>query len=228
MRSMTPSAGPSAEPVERPLRRDAERNRRRILEAAAEVFAERGLSASLDDVARRAEVGVGTVYRRFPDKQLLVDALFEDRISEVVEVLERGLRHPDPWEGLVTSLETLFGYQACDRGLMDLVGAGGHGSSRCSEPVERIRPVMERLLRRAQEDGSVRADLDASDIPILQIGIAAVIDATRDIDPELWKRSLAITLDGLRARRDGPSPLPADAIAPERIREALESQGRRR
>src|SRR5215218_6134927 len=74
---------------ERPLRRDAERNRRRILEAAAEVFAERGLAVTMDDIADHAGVGVGTVYRRFPNKDLLIDALLEDRLAELVAMAER-------------------------------------------------------------------------------------------------------------------------------------------
>ena len=83
-------------PAERPLRRDAERNRQRILEAARVVFAERGLSGSHDDIAREAGVGVGTVYRRFPDKEQLIDALFEERIEEIADVARAAADHPDP------------------------------------------------------------------------------------------------------------------------------------
>src|SRR5579884_684684 len=74
--------------VERPLRKDAERNRRRILDAAAELFTERGLGVTLNDIAHHADVGVGTVYRRFPDKELLIDALFEERFAEFVALAE--------------------------------------------------------------------------------------------------------------------------------------------
>jgi len=89
---------------ERPLRRDAERNRQRILLAAAEVFTQRGLEATLDDVARQAGVGVGTVYRRFPDKESLVAELFADRIDAMVAVAEQALAAPDPWQALVSYL----------------------------------------------------------------------------------------------------------------------------
>src|SRR6185437_10153390 len=89
----------------RPLRRDAERNRQAILRAAAEVIGERGLEASLDDVARRAGVGVGTVYRRFPGKEALTEALFEERLDALVAIAEQALAEPDPRSGLHTYLE---------------------------------------------------------------------------------------------------------------------------
>ena len=89
----------------RPLRRDAARNRERILAAAAELFTERGLQVTLDEVARRAGVGVGTVYRRFPDKEALTDALFEERITALVDLAQQALADPDEWAGLVSFLE---------------------------------------------------------------------------------------------------------------------------
>ena len=95
---METSADPAAV---RPLRRDAERNRRRILDAAAAVFAEQGLGASLDEIAAHAEVGVGTVYRRFPNKEVLIDALFDDQLDGIVAIAEAGLAIEDPWDGLV-------------------------------------------------------------------------------------------------------------------------------
>src|SRR5437763_15723704 len=86
--------------AERPLRADAERNRERILAAAREAFAEDGLDVGLHEIAKRAGVGVGTVYRRFPEKEQLIEALFHDRIEEVVGIAERGLAFDDAWTGL--------------------------------------------------------------------------------------------------------------------------------
>src|SRR5919205_689932 len=100
---------------ERPLRSDAERNRRRILEAAAEVFAERGLDASLDDIAAAAGVGVGTVYRRFPDKDVLIDALFEEKINHACRLAREALEHEDPWEGFVFFMRAMCAMHAADR-----------------------------------------------------------------------------------------------------------------
>ena len=105
----------------RPLRKDAERNRQRILLAAAEVFTERGLEATLDDVARHAGVGVGTVYRRFPDKAALADALFEQRIDLLVGLAERAYGEPDPWQGLVSFLERAGEMMATDKGLRQIL-----------------------------------------------------------------------------------------------------------
>ncbi len=91
--------------AERPLRRDAERNRRLILDAARELFEQRGLGVTLNDIAHHAGVGVGTVYRRFPDKEQLIDALLEDRIADLVGSAREGALDPDPWHGLTTFLE---------------------------------------------------------------------------------------------------------------------------
>src|ERR1044071_5490121 len=101
----------------KPLRKDAERNRRRILEAAAEVFGERGLGATLDAVAERAGVGVGTVYRRFPDKEALVDALFEERIGEVRTLALQCGEIEDPWEALSTFFDRALEMHCHDRAL---------------------------------------------------------------------------------------------------------------
>jgi AcrR family transcriptional regulator len=103
---------PSTTP-ERPLRRDAERNRLRILEAAREAFAQDGLSVTLDEIAHRAGVGVGTVYRRFPDKELLIEALFEDEMNAFVAMGEECLRAGDSWDGLLAFLERASEKQAC-------------------------------------------------------------------------------------------------------------------
>ena len=123
--------------LRRPLRRDAERNRQRILDAARVVFAERGLSGSLDDIARQAGVGVGTVYRRFPDKELLIDALFEERIEEIADVARAAADHPDPWEGLVDFLTRTQELQSRDRGLKELVLGGSRGAAARSRPPAR-------------------------------------------------------------------------------------------
>src|SRR5881398_821309 len=112
---------PDATADHRPLRRDAERNRQRILQAAREVFAERGLGVTLDEIARWAGVGVGTVYRRFADKESLIDALFEDGIGEVVALAEDALDYEDSWAGFVHWFEGFVAMQAQDRGLKEVL-----------------------------------------------------------------------------------------------------------
>src|ERR1700738_3057524 len=118
---MTPAAASGQATAHRPLRRDAELNRRKILLSASEVFAVNGLDATLDEVARHAGVGVGTVYRRFADKEALVEALFEERVAQVVALAGECLAVPDPWDGLACLMEQVCTLQAADGGLRDLV-----------------------------------------------------------------------------------------------------------
>ena len=136
--------------TERPLRKDAERNRRRILEAAAEVFGERGLGATLDAVAERAGVGVGTVYRRFPDKEALVDALFEERIDEVRRIALEAAGIADPWAALTTFFERALEMHCHDRALKELMFSTAHGRDRVAHAREQIKPVVGTLVERAK------------------------------------------------------------------------------
>src|SRR6478735_9761359 len=154
---MTQSAAPSAD---RPLRADAERNRERILTAAREAFAEDGLDVGLHEIARRAGVGVGTVYRRFPDKETLIEALFEDRIDDVTHIAERALADGDGWRGLRTFLEETCRMQAADRGLHELVFAGSAGPRCAAGARERIQPLVAQLVARAKAEGTLRPDVE--------------------------------------------------------------------
>src|ERR1700759_2523490 len=109
--------------TDRPLRKDAELNRRKILDAAGELFAERGLGVTLNDIAHHAGVGVGTVYRRFPDKMQLIEELFEQRLEDLVALAGSVLDDPDAWYGLKTFLRHALELQANDRGVKDLITA---------------------------------------------------------------------------------------------------------
>ena len=202
---------------DRPLRRDAERNRQRIIEAARDAFAEEGLSVTLDEIARRAGVGVGTVYRRFPDKEQLIDALFEDQITQFVTLADECLGDMDAWDGLVRFLEHACHIHACDRGLKEVVLSGEHGLERVARGRELIFPLVTRLVERAQVDGTLRPDVTPTDMPLLQLMLGSLSELTRDADPEVWRRYLGIVIDGLRARRDEPSALQGDPLTPEQV-----------
>ena len=193
---------------ERPLRADAERNRAKILAAAAQVFAERGLDATLDEVAEAAGVGVGTVYRRFPDKDSLIAALFEDSIDEITSLARAGSQHEDSWEGLVWFLEQALQRQCNNRGLRDVVVGSSYAPSNLARAKQRIGPAIARLVERAQVDGHLRRDVVAVDFPIMEMMITALGNMTASVTPDLWRRYLAIILDGLAVSRDAPSPLP--------------------
>lgn len=206
---------------DRPLRRDAERNRQRILEAAAAAFREDGLSVTLDEIARRAGVGVGTIYRRFPDKEQLIDALFEKRMQEFAAEAEQAMQADDPWVALVTFLERATEQHACDRGFKEVALSGSHGLERVARARALMFPLVSALVERAQADGSLRADVDPTDVPLLQLMLGSLSECTRNVDPDVWRRFLGILTDGLRARRDGPTPLAHEALTPEQTQLAM-------
>jgi AcrR family transcriptional regulator len=187
-------------PRQPPLRKDAERNRRLILAAAREVFRDRGVAATLNDVAHHAHVGVGTVYRRFSNKEELVDALFDDMVDTVDRYLAEALAEEDAWLGLTRCLEQVCEVQSFDRGLREVMLGTGRGPARQEQMHGRVKPAVKRLLARAQEQGGLRDDVVASDFPVLQLMTAAV----SEFDPgsDAWRRYLAILVDGLRARPD--------------------------
>src|SRR5437016_4096640 len=196
----------------RPLRRDAERNRQRILRAASEVFTERGLQATLDDVARRAGVGVGTVYRRFPDKEALVEALFTERLDALVGYAEQGLADPDPWAGLVWFLEQAATVIAGDRGLRQILMFATYGRDRVDQARVRMLPVVSAMVQRAQEAGAVRADLRPTDVPLIEFMLGSAAEYAGQVRPEIWRRYLALILDALRPARAAAAVLPEPAL----------------
>ncbi|HWG60776.1 MAG TPA: helix-turn-helix domain-containing protein [Streptosporangiaceae bacterium] len=215
-------AAAPASPAGRPLRRDAEMNRQRILRAAAEVFTERGLDATLDDVARHAGVGVGTVYRRFPGKMALAEALFTERINGIGALAERALQHPDPWAGLAWFLEEAGSSLAADRGLRQIMMFATFGEDRVGKARARLQPVVTRMVERAQAAGVLRPDLQPTDIPLLEFMLASVAEYAQDVRPDIWRRYLALIMDGLRSG-SAISPLPEKALSPDEMAGAMRS-----
>jgi AcrR family transcriptional regulator len=198
------------------MRKDAARNRERILEAARDLFAQRGLSASLNDIAHHAGVGVGTVYRHFPDKDQLVEGLFEQRMETLVIRMERALTDPDPWRGLTSFIRDATEIQADDRGISDLLTGGHVGLDRISRVRDRLMPMGEELVRRAHASGRLRADIETSDLSLIQAIMGPLIDASAGIEPELYRRYLNIMLRGIAAQPDEEPPLPVAALDSER------------
>lgn len=209
--------------TERPLRKDAERNRQRILDAARELFAERGLCVTLNDIAHHAGVGVGTVYRRFPDKAQLIDELFEQRLDEIAELAQRAADNPDAWEGLTGFLTRMLEFQAEDRGLKELIFGTPGTRARAARLRERLLPVAAGVIERAQRAGQLRADFGPSDMPLLQLIVGTAIDIARDIDPELWRRYLELVLQGMRANPGPPPALSTPALDPDLVPTVLEA-----
>src|SRR4051794_10371586 len=195
---------------ERPLRADAERNRTRLLDAARALFAERGLDVTMDEIAHHAGVGVGPAYRRFGSRDELIAALFEARMEEYVALAEDALREPDAWAALARFLERSIAMQAADRGLKDLVFSHSHALDRVVRVHARMLPLVETIVERAQAAGALRPDLSTRDMPLISLMLSNVVDFACDADPRLWRRYLALVLDGLRAgAASGPLPEPA-------------------
>jgi len=207
----------------RPLRRDAERNRQLILRAAAEVFTTRGLQASLDDVARHAGVGVGTVYRRFPDKESLAEALFEERIEAMAALAENALAEPDPWTGLVSFIEGACTQLATDRGLHEIVMYAVHGRDRTGRARARMQPLVTALVQRAQQDGQLRADLQPTDMLFIEFMVSAAARYAEPVRAEIWRRYLTLITDALRPERAGTTPLPEPALEPDEMAVVMRS-----
>jgi AcrR family transcriptional regulator len=203
--------------VQRPLRADAARNRARLLAAAKEVFAARGLDATMDEVARRAGVGVGTAYRRFANKEEVIDAYFESKLNQVAELAEQALQDPDEWHGLVTYVERASELQMEDRGLMQIFRNPTRGQQRVAEASARIAPLILAIVERAREHGKLRSDFEGTDLPMIQLSLTTLMDATRTFEPSLYRRYLAIFLDGMRSDRGPLSELPVKALSVEDV-----------
>jgi AcrR family transcriptional regulator len=205
---------------DRPLRRDAALNREKILRAAREVFGQHGLRVTLDDVARHAGVGVGTVYRRFPDKETLVRALFEQDLGMRQASAERALAHPDPWEGFVDFLTEMGADLAENRGLQEVIMLGSHSS----EPMETVRggmlPFLEALIRRAQESGDLRPEITPSDVPVVVQMLSAASQFTQGKRPDVWRRYFEIMLNGIRQRPDN-LPLTTPGLSNETVEQVM-------
>jgi AcrR family transcriptional regulator len=202
---------------DKPLRRDAERNRQRILDAARELFATQGLGVTLNDIAHHAGVGVGTVYRRYPDKSQLIEELFEQRVAELLALAEQAVEDPDAWHGLKAFLQRVLQLVATDRGVKDLLTANTDGLERISFVRQRLLPVGRELVRRAQEAGQVREDISATDLPVIQLMLSTLVDASRDVSPDLWRRYLGIITRGLAAHPEQEPGLAAPPLAPDQV-----------
>jgi AcrR family transcriptional regulator len=208
-------ADPPAAETSRPLRRDAERNRRRILAAARVLFAKHGVDVGLEDVARRAGVGVGTVYRRFPDRRALIDELLEEKVAAIEALAVEGLADDDPWRGFTGFLERSQELHAADRALTDALLAPRCEGERIAAARARIDPLVAELVARARACGALRPDFTPGDYPLLVEMIAAVTRAAGDRDPDLWRRFTRLLIDGLATSRPAPSDLGAGALAPD-------------
>jgi AcrR family transcriptional regulator len=186
----TPSTTP------RPLRADARRNRERILASAAKEIAEQGRTVQMEDIARAAGVGVGTIYRNFPTKQALEDALWEAKTARVIAISQRAAENPDPWGAVVQLFEEGTAMQVEDLGWCEALGMTGGGYTTETAPPELLEAGTA-VLERAHKAGVLRKDFGFDDIRNVFGAMAAVIAARGAAGRESM---LPVILDGLRAR----------------------------
>ncbi|MDP9092550.1 MAG: TetR/AcrR family transcriptional regulator [Actinomycetota bacterium] len=199
-------------------RKDVARNRARLLTAADELVAEQGLDVSFNELARRAGVGVGTVYRHFTDREALIAAMLEQRVGVIAGILRAATAADDPVASFREAVFDVCELQAGDRGMWEAIGRSGPQNIRSAR--EQLLPATEQLVQRAQATGRFRPDFAATDLAMLFWISGAVSGLTRTVAPGTWRRYVEIILDGLTIRPD-TKPLSVPALTTEAMQDVL-------
>ena len=207
------------------LRADAARNRAAIVEAARSLFAEQGLQAPLDEIARRAGTGNATLYRRFPTRCDLIAAVFADRMVEHLDAVEQALEADDVWEGFASYVRTAAALQARDRGIADLVTMELPTAPEIEQLRARAFDGLVRLVERAQAAGVLRADFAHQDVVLVLMANAGLVERAIGIAPEASARLIQVLLDGLRVDAATAGPVAPD---PQQVEAAMRANGERR
>jgi AcrR family transcriptional regulator len=205
------------------LRADAARNRAAIVNAAREVFAEQGLDASLDEIARRAGTANATLYRRFATRADLVAAVFVERMAEYVEAVERALADPDPWAGFASYVRAITELQARDRGMADLVTINLSAAPEIERLRVRVYEGVVALIGRAHAAGVLRPDFSHQDVVLLLMANAGLVERAHGIAGLASARVIGLLLDGLRADAATDTPAPP---TPKDVFAAMQHNGR--
>lgn len=210
-------------------RRDAEENRARLIDVATEAFAEQGLDVTLDQIAARAGLAVGTMYRNFPSKAALIEVVFEHRGAQFAQVAHEANAHENSWDGLVHFIVGMNTLMAGDRGLRDAFMATRDGAEQIARTRSEYGPAVEQLIARAKADGHLRPDVERTDLFMIDVMIDAARSYTGSIDAEQWRRCLAVVLAGLRRPPSTDmAELPDSALSPAQLEQAMrEAAGRR-
>ena len=196
---------------ERALRADAERNRRRVLDAAGELFRERGLEVGVGEIAEHAGVGRGTLFRNFPSKEALIAAILVERMGEAVDFGQALLESADPGEALFEFLAEIVGRQQVDRAVFEAVADIWLANDEIRAAHAQIVGVLGELLGRAQEAGAVRADIGPMDVLMMFKGVCEAAASYAHIDAQIIPRHLDLLRAALRA---DPAPKPLRGRAP--------------
>jgi AcrR family transcriptional regulator len=186
----------------RPLRADARRNRERILDAAIEVFSEQGVDAQIDDVARRADLGVGTIYRHFPTKDALITELVRQKFRAFCENAREALTDDgEPFEVFAGLLRRNATFCSRDAAVQHALSASGEAAwTNAQTEIDELIGLTDALVRRAQDAGTMRPDVSATDIPMLMCGVSSTM--AHDFPGFDWHRHLELVIDMLRERGD--------------------------
>jgi AcrR family transcriptional regulator len=203
----TPAFDESPGGLVRTLRADARRNREAVMSAAKELFAEQGVDAQMPDVARAANVGVGTVYRHFPTKDHLITALVGERFERIAERGHRALEKAEPWDGIADFIRFAAQTQAEDRALCEVMGSRPDLTDAAARAAG-LPELCEQLVTRAQKAGQLRADLEWQDIPMIACGLGSVTQTMPAPSTGRWPRLVEIILDGLRPPGSARLPKP--------------------
>ncbi|MGI5254373.1 TetR/AcrR family transcriptional regulator [Actinacidiphila glaucinigra] len=193
----------------RPRRKDAARNREALIAAGRELFDAGGLSPTLDNVALRAGVGVGTAYRHFANKYELADAVLAESFDAMLAEAERAAAHGDGLAGLAAFFEAVLRPQAAKRALLDFLRSAPEGPL-LPDVRTRVEACIEQLLERGQAQGTIRAEITSTDVGVLMSLLTTLIDTYGRASPDLWRRFVPLLLDGLRS--DAPTPLPVPPL----------------
>ena len=198
------------------LRCDAQRNREALLEAAADAFAEGGIDVSAGEIARRAGVAKGTLFRHFPAKRDLLGAVLEHRMRVLQELIAEVSRERPPGLGAVAELMSRGAEMlAADRSFFDAAMRDAAGESQLVGVKLELMAALDALVESAQACGEVRADVAGIDLAMLMMAATNTCAPTHERDPELWRRYLALMIDGLRP--EAASALPAPAPSPAQL-----------
>jgi AcrR family transcriptional regulator len=208
---------------EKSLRRDARRNRERLLVSARALLARDGVDASVEEITRQAGVGMGTLYRHFPTKADLVDAVLEESFAELIRAAEDAVAVEDAWSGFTGFLEQILELHAANRGLKDVLASSERGRKQGEAMRARVRPLIRELVDRAHAQGTLRPDFTAEDTPLVFWTAGRVIEVTESVAPGYWRRYLGLLLDGLRA--GSATPLPRPSLTQSQLDRATRRQG---
>lgn len=204
------------------LRSDARRNRERLVASTRELFARGGVDVSVEEITREAGLGMGTLYRHFPTKEDLIDAVLEDAFTELVHAAEKAAANEDGWAGFTGFLDEALALHAANRGIKDVLATRDHGRRKVGALRARMQPLLHATIERAQKQGTLRVDFAPEDLPVLFWTTGRVIESTAGVAPDYWRRYLALLLDGLRA--DSATPLPRPPLTRAQLARATKGR----